>query len=596
MILAARGEDIVIRIQGEELLSTRTNSIVFEAACTSMQLHLQVDPHEFGLYWNAAQAMSAPLLAAATNSPFFLGKQLHHETRIALFEQAADTRTEELILQGVRPRVWFGEKWLDEGEGLWELFDENVRYFPALLPICDDNEDPGQVLNAGDVPTCRSLTLHNGTIYRWNRPVYEVFRGRPHMRIENRVLPAGPSVPDSVANSVLYYGLLQGIVSRPRPYLWEQMLRDRQGQLLRRRPRRPRARLYWPRVGLRFRSRSCSCAPAAARAPGSARLGRRRGGCRVLPRDHRGTDLSGMTGADWQIATWRTLIDDHGFDRAEAARARPAVPATFLFEHAGPHLAGRRLTGRVDRGPVPCQVVTDLYHRFDGYDDLKSLLEGSDEESWSSSAAGPDPHPRCRHGGQPTGAVRRLPPARQRTVRLPGGARGTPAQRRVSVRLVGADRQRPCGDAGRLVRPPIPGRSGGLQPGLGLRAGHHPHAPLRPVDPRGMRGRPGGRHRPAQQHRAEPLLRDTPRASAWRECGWRRLCRPPSAVALHRPHLMEALADLCPTAAVECGLPHLPGDRIRRQGSGGFLDADGFAVPFADPCQGPAASSRWFIA
>ena len=79
-----------------------------------MQLHLQVDPHEFGLYWNAAQAMSAPLLAAA-NSPFF-GKQLHHETRIALFEQAADTRTEELILQGVRPRVWFGEKWLDEGE------------------------------------------------------------------------------------------------------------------------------------------------------------------------------------------------------------------------------------------------------------------------------------------------------------------------------------------------------------------------------------------------------------------------------------------------------------------------------------------------
>ena len=137
-----------------------------------------MDPHEFGLYWNAAQAMSAPLLAAATNSPFFRGKQLHHETRIALFEQAADTRTEELILQGVRPRVWFGEKWLDEGEGLWELFDENVRYFPALLPICDDNEDPGQVLDAGDVPHLPELTLHNGTIYRWNRPVYEVFRGR----------------------------------------------------------------------------------------------------------------------------------------------------------------------------------------------------------------------------------------------------------------------------------------------------------------------------------------------------------------------------------------------------------------------------------
>jgi gamma-glutamyl:cysteine ligase YbdK (ATP-grasp superfamily) len=322
MILAARGEDIVIRIQGEELLSTRTNSIVFEAACTSMQLHLQVDPHEFGLYWNAAQAMSAPLLAAATNSPFFLGKQLHHETRIALFEQAADTRTEELILQGVRPRVWFGEKWLDEGEGLWELFDENVRYFPALLPICDDNEDPGQVLVAGDVPHLPELTLHNGTIYRWNRPVYEVFRGRPHMRIENRVLPAGPSVPDSVANSVLYYGLLQGIVSRPRPYLWEQMsfatakdnfyaaARDGLG-----------ARLYWPRVG--------------AQVPVTELLLRH-----LLPLARQGLldwgvdevdveyylgiieerTLSGMTGADWQIATWRTLIDDHGLDRAEAAQ------------------------------------------------------------------------------------------------------------------------------------------------------------------------------------------------------------------------------------------------------------------------------------
>ncbi len=321
MILAARGEDILIRIEGDELLKTRANSIVFEAACTSMQLHLQVDPHEFGLYWNAAQALSAPLVAVAANSPFFLGKQLHHETRIALFEQAADTRTEELALQGVRPRVWFGEKWLDEGEGLWELFEENVRYFPSLLPICDD-EDPRAVLDAGDVPLLPELTLHNGTIYRWNRPVYEVFRGRPHMRIENRVLPAGPSVPDSVANAVLYYGLLHGLASRPRPHLWEHMsfaaatenfYAAARGGL--------GARLYWPQVG--------------ARVPVSELLLRHllpiaREGLLDWGLDEVDVDyylgiiedrtLTGMTGAVWQIATWRSLMDDSGLDRTEAAR------------------------------------------------------------------------------------------------------------------------------------------------------------------------------------------------------------------------------------------------------------------------------------
>src|SRR5690606_7621992 len=129
----------------------------------------------FAAYWNAAQALSAPLLAVGANSPFFLGHQLHHETRIALFQQSIDTRTEELQSQGVRPRVWFGEAWLREG--VFELFDENVRFFPALLPVCEQ-EDPEQVLAAGDVPRLPELTLHNGTIYRWNRPVYDVARGQ----------------------------------------------------------------------------------------------------------------------------------------------------------------------------------------------------------------------------------------------------------------------------------------------------------------------------------------------------------------------------------------------------------------------------------
>jgi gamma-glutamyl:cysteine ligase YbdK (ATP-grasp superfamily) len=321
MILSARGEDILIKIEGSELLETTAQSILFEAACTSMQLHLQVDPHDFGLYWNAAQLLSAPLVAVAANSPFFLGKQLHHETRITLFEQAIDTRTEELVQQGVRPRVWFGEKWLDEGEGLWDLFDENVRYFPALLPVCAD-EDPMATIAAGEVPRLPELTLHNGTIYRWNRPVYEVVRGRPHMRIENRVLPAGPSVPDAVANAAFFYGLLHGLASQARPHIWEQMsfaaaadnfyAAARDGLS---------ARLYWPRVGAQVPVPELilrHLLPLAR--DGLVDWGVDAGDVDYYLGIIAERTLSGMSGAGWQIATWHKLIDDDKLSREDATR------------------------------------------------------------------------------------------------------------------------------------------------------------------------------------------------------------------------------------------------------------------------------------
>ncbi len=218
-LLLARGEDLRIDIRGEqEVLSVFADSIIPEAACTSVQFHLQVSPDEFAQTWNAAQCLAAVQVAIGANSPFFLGTRLWNETRIALFTQAADTRTVELKAQGVRPRVWFGERWITS---VFDLFEENTAYFPALLPIIND-EDPVTVLDAGGTPMLHELRLHNGTVWRWNRPVYDIAEGTPHLRVENRVLPAGPTVVDMLANGALYFGALKTLATQERP-LWSQM-------------------------------------------------------------------------------------------------------------------------------------------------------------------------------------------------------------------------------------------------------------------------------------------------------------------------------------------------------------------------------------
>ena len=147
-IFAARGEDLEIVIDGVERLAMVSDTIMPEAACTSTQVHLQVSPDDFAGYWNAAQAIAGVQVALGANSPFLFGKQLVAESRIPLFEQSTDTRAEELKPQGVRPRVWFGERWITS---IFDLFEENSRYFPALLPISSD-EDPVAVLDAGGVP------------------------------------------------------------------------------------------------------------------------------------------------------------------------------------------------------------------------------------------------------------------------------------------------------------------------------------------------------------------------------------------------------------------------------------------------------------
>ncbi|MEU5365053.1 glutamate-cysteine ligase family protein [Streptomyces sp. NPDC005925] len=217
-IVAARGEDFTLDISGVEHLKCTSRSIVPEAACTSVQLHLQVTPNRFADVWNAAQAVAAAQIAVGANSPFLFGRELWRESRPPLFQQSTDTRPPELQAQGVRPRTWFGERWITSAH---ELFEENLRYYPPLLPICDE-EDPIEVLDAGGVPKLAELVLHNGTIYRWNRPVYGIADGVPHLRVENRVLPAGPTITDVIANAAFYYGLVRALAEESRP-VWTRL-------------------------------------------------------------------------------------------------------------------------------------------------------------------------------------------------------------------------------------------------------------------------------------------------------------------------------------------------------------------------------------
>lgn len=247
-MLNARGEPIRIDIAGpaqEDRVSADFDTIIPEAACTSLQLHLQVAPSEFARYWNAAQCLAGVQLGLGANSPFLMGSQLWAETRIPLFEQSCDVRTPEFHNQGVRPRVWFGEGWIDS---VLDLFSENARYFPALMPLTTDTDPMVQMREHG-FPELPELTLHNGTIWRWNRPIYDSTGEHPHVRLENRVLPAGPTTVDMVANALFFYGLLRTLVEDDRE-LWRSVSFEAARENFQTAARHGmNAPLYWPGTG-----------------------------------------------------------------------------------------------------------------------------------------------------------------------------------------------------------------------------------------------------------------------------------------------------------------------------------------------------------
>ncbi len=227
-----RGGPYELQIKGTDELTVEHDSIMLEALNTSFQLHLQVNPAEFTRAYNVAQLIAAPVLAVGCNSPILFAKRLWRETRIAIFQQTVDTRLDTPHERDVVGRVRFGEEWVTEG--VMELFQADIARFRVILGR-EVDEDANAVLDRGGLPQLQALQLHNSTVYRWNRACYGISTtadpvaraaaedGAPHgglngahrapqptahLRIENRILPAGPTIVDEVANAAFWFGLM----------------------------------------------------------------------------------------------------------------------------------------------------------------------------------------------------------------------------------------------------------------------------------------------------------------------------------------------------------------------------------------------------
>ena len=206
------GSSYELRIVGIDELLLKHDSPLLEACNTSFQVHLQVHPDNFVQMYNMAQTLAGPVIAVAANSPLVFGRRLWHESRIALFQQALDTRSSADHMRQRSPRVNFGNDWLHDS--ILEIYKEDIARFRVLLSA-DVQEDSLEMVKSGRVPKLKALQVHNGTVYRWNRPCYGISsNGKPHLRIENRVLPSGPTVIDEMANAAFWLGAMVGMANR----------------------------------------------------------------------------------------------------------------------------------------------------------------------------------------------------------------------------------------------------------------------------------------------------------------------------------------------------------------------------------------------
>ncbi len=211
-VIGLRGGPLSIHIKGLDELYLTHDNIMMESCNTSFQVHFQSNAKEFANQYNVAQAITAPVLAVAVNSPLLFGQRLWQETRVALFQHSTDERSRQQLARNHPTRVNFGDRWLENS--VIELFqDQIVRFRPIM--ISEPDENPFEVLARGETPLLSALRMHNGTVWRWNRACYGVTEGVAHLRIENRALPSGPTIVDEIANAAFFSGLM---VALPQAY------------------------------------------------------------------------------------------------------------------------------------------------------------------------------------------------------------------------------------------------------------------------------------------------------------------------------------------------------------------------------------------
>jgi len=207
-VIRMRGGPLSIHIKGLDELQLAHDNIMMESCNTSFQVHFQSNAKDFANHYNVAQAITAPVLAVAVNSPLLFGQRLWQETRVALFQHSTDERSRPQLARNQPTRVSFGDRWLQHS--VIELFHDQITRFRPIM-ITQPDEDPFAVLARGETPLLSALRLHNGTVWRWNRACYGVQNGVPHLRIENRALPSGPTIVDEVANAAFFTGLMLGV-------------------------------------------------------------------------------------------------------------------------------------------------------------------------------------------------------------------------------------------------------------------------------------------------------------------------------------------------------------------------------------------------
>ena len=201
-----RGKFCELHIRGMDELKIKHDSAMLESCNNSFQVHLQVRPDDFVKLYNISQVLAAPSISIACNSPMLFGKRLWAETRVALFQQSIDTRVTSEHLRDRSPRVTFGNSWLESS--IVEMYKEDVARFRVLL-MTEGEDNPNLLMNKGITPKLRALMIHNSTVYRWNRACYGISPNKkPHLRIENRVFPSGPTVIDEVANAAFWIGIM----------------------------------------------------------------------------------------------------------------------------------------------------------------------------------------------------------------------------------------------------------------------------------------------------------------------------------------------------------------------------------------------------